>query len=341
MKYRIDPALSLPDEIRRIGNAEIDAAIKHLSGPSNHRHRAMHEARKRFKKLRGLLRLVRSVDRARCSAENARYRDVSRSLAAAREATALVETLDRFLKDCGKETAGGRLAAIRANLIRRRNRIVHGQVGMDASLASAIAACRQGKAAFDSLLLPETLPQAPKLLADGVEHTVRRARKALKHAKTRRAEVDFHDLRKAVKHHWMHLCLLQDVWPEATKSRRRQAEDLGERLGELNDIAVMRNLLKCDGEELGAPGEIGFFLALMKRKEKTLQRRCLKKANGLFAERPRQMAKEIRRAATIADRNRCKHPSTGLQRRNEEGLQCWRSKWPPNPNVTRFTQPRK
>ncbi|TIT25585.1 MAG: CHAD domain-containing protein, partial [Mesorhizobium sp.] len=64
---------------------------------------------------------------------------------------------------------------------------------------------------------------------------------------------DFHDLRKAAKTHSMHLSLLGRLWPTPIKSRRKAVDSLGERLGDLHDVFVMRALLDADGEPLGPP----------------------------------------------------------------------------------------
>ena len=59
---------------------------------------------------------------------------------------------------------------------------------------------------------------------------------------------DFHDLRKAVKAHAMHLSLLKKFWPSPVKPRRKAVDALGEKLGELHDIFVLRALLRDEAQ---------------------------------------------------------------------------------------------
>ena len=54
----------------------------------------MHQARKRFKELRALLRLVREPLGARFKLDNRRLRDVGRRLAESRDAAAMLESWD-------------------------------------------------------------------------------------------------------------------------------------------------------------------------------------------------------------------------------------------------------
>ena len=78
--------------------------------------------------------------------------------------------------------------------------------------------------------------------------TLRRARKALDKASSRGEADDFHDLRKAAKTHSMHLSLLGRLWPTPIKARRKAVDKLGEHLGELHDVFVMRALLDAEGD---------------------------------------------------------------------------------------------
>ena len=93
--YRVAPEERVPDEVRRIARGRIDHAIDELSGNSeNSRAKAVHEARKDMKKLRGLLRLVRGeLGGETFARENACFRDAARELAGARDRDVMLETL--------------------------------------------------------------------------------------------------------------------------------------------------------------------------------------------------------------------------------------------------------
>ncbi|TIV45348.1 MAG: CHAD domain-containing protein, partial [Mesorhizobium sp.] len=96
MSFRIDPRLPLTGEVRRILTDEIGKALGHLETARDKPEQGLHKCRKRLKSIRALLRLVRSGDEPFCQTENECYKQVSALLAGPREATALIETIDRL-----------------------------------------------------------------------------------------------------------------------------------------------------------------------------------------------------------------------------------------------------
>ena len=98
MSYRIDPRLPVTAEVRRIAAVEIDGALDDLSVSRDRSRKGPARVPQAVQEAPRLVRLVRSGDEAFFRAENMRYRDISRSLAGAREDTALIETVDRLVK---------------------------------------------------------------------------------------------------------------------------------------------------------------------------------------------------------------------------------------------------
>lgn len=296
MIYRINPRLPLTGEVRRILAEEIGKALVHLDTARDRPEQGLHKCRKRLKNVRALLRLVRSGDETFCVTENQCYRDVAALLAGPREATALVETIDRLAASFPEQSAGGGLDAVRETLVARQHEL-HGGAGLDAAIGAAIAACEEGISRIDILVLPDQPEQAADVLADGARITLRRARKALDKAGSRGEADDFHNLRKAAKTHGMHLSLLGRLWPTPIKARRKAVDELGERLGELHDVFVMRELLDADDRPLGSPQETRLLSKLLKRSEKSLKKTCLAVAAGLFGDSPRRSTRKLARKA--------------------------------------------
>lgn len=296
MSFRIDPRLALTAEVRRIAGGEIDKIVAHLNAARDNPERSLHSARKRIKALRALLRLVRPGDDAFCRAENDRYRNIALSIAGARQATALIETIDRLIADFPEHADAAGLAGIRAMLARHRSEGVHGEAGLGAVLDHAVAECRAGMTAIDMLVLPDHAEQAADVLADGALATLRFARKALQQARERGEPNDFHDLRKAVKTHAAHLSLLRKLWPAPVKPRRERAEELGESLGELHDVFVMRALIEARQAPFGGP-EPKQLVRLLRRAEKALRKLCLVDAAKLFEDKPGRAARKLAKKA--------------------------------------------
>ncbi|TIX80568.1 MAG: CHAD domain-containing protein [Mesorhizobium sp.] len=294
MSYRIDPRLPLTGEVRRILAEEIGKALVHLDAAHDRPEQALHKCRKRLKNVRALLRLVRSGDETFCRTENQCYRQVSALLAGPREATALVETIDRLAASFPEHGAGGGLDEVRDRLVARQQDL-HGGAGLGAAIGAAIAACEEGIGRIDALALPDQPEQAADVLAEGARITLRRARKALDKAGSRGEADDFHDLRKAAKTHGMHLSLLGRLWPTPIKARRKAVDELGEMLGELHDVFVLRTLLEADDRPLGSPQETRLLSKLLKRSEKSLKKSCLAAAADLFGDSPRRSTRKLAR----------------------------------------------
>ncbi|MER8832727.1 CHAD domain-containing protein [Mesorhizobium sp. M0909] len=314
MSFRIDPHMSLSGEIRRILAEEIGKALVHLDAARDRPEQGLHNCRKRLKNVRALLRLVRSGDETFCETENQCYRQVAALLAGPREATALVETIDRLAASFPEQSAGGGLDAVRDRLVARLHEL-HGGAGLDTAIGAAIAACEEGVGRIDKLALPDQPEQAADVLAEGARATLRRARKALDKAASRGEADDFHDLRKAAKTHGMHLSLLGRLWPTPIKARRKAVDELGERLGELHDVFVMRALLDAEDQPLGPPEDTRLLAKLLKRSEKSLKKTCLAEAGELFGDSPkrstRKLARKVRDDLTAVSHEDAGAPGVG------------------------------
>jgi CHAD domain-containing protein len=84
MSYRLHFNESLADGMPRIVREQLDRAIAELTGDDTDLPEAVHQVRKRCKKIRGLLRLFRGSFSASYSQENAWFRDLARRLSRAR-----------------------------------------------------------------------------------------------------------------------------------------------------------------------------------------------------------------------------------------------------------------
>src|SRR5262245_44527647 len=97
MAFCLSADESVDDGIKRIVNEEISQTIKNIDNLKLKRTEAIHEARKHCKKIRGVLRLVRTRFEDTYQFENAWFRDTAKGLAELRDAEALLETYDGLL----------------------------------------------------------------------------------------------------------------------------------------------------------------------------------------------------------------------------------------------------
>ncbi|MFZ2103013.1 MAG: CHAD domain-containing protein, partial [Oricola sp.] len=271
MSYRIRPGRPLTGEVVRVARAQYERAIEILYHEHDGRYEAIHDARKCFKRLRGLFRLVRDAAPEFCIREDARVRDVSRTLSAVRDATALVETLDRLIAFDSTGETRETFAAIRERLAARRDRIAAGDTEVSARMLSAIAACRDGMAALGDLSLPGKRDKAIAVLAAGAAKNYARAVEALATARASGDPADWHDLRKRIKYHWMHVLLLRPAWPGEMAIRAEIADRAGEALGDDHDLAHLDEMIAAEPEAIGGPAEIAVLRAAMTAQSERLR----------------------------------------------------------------------
>ncbi|HVW54171.1 MAG TPA: CHAD domain-containing protein [Rhizobiaceae bacterium] len=291
MSYRIDPSAPLSLEIRRIGVEQLREAVAILDAGRLKRDAGAHEARKRFKRLRGLLRLIADAAPGFRRREEQRIKEIADSLSAIRDATAMIEAIDRFAGDAEDPQAIDHLMALRRGLLARRDRILRKQGSLEATVGRAIEGLHRAEKALEKLTFRDDAAEASELLAKSVEKTCRRARKALRKAAEKGRDADFHALRKGVKYHEMHLQLLSDAWPAVLKERWKKAEKLGDRLGDLHDIPVLAATI--ENEQIGDKADRKLVRKIMRRKHKKLSAECLEDAGRLFHARPETVARDI------------------------------------------------
>ena len=232
--------------LRRIALDQIDKALA-SSKQRDDLHAGIHDARKKCKKLRGLIRLVRPAFSA-YSDENSALREAARHLAPLRARGADIETLDRLV--CGYPDDIDRDAAetVRAALKGRAD--VAEIYGLEARLAAFcidIMACRQR---ISGWTLNDT---GFSSLREGLEKTYASARKHMRIADKTRTPQAMHEWRKQVKYHWYHARLLKRLKPKKIAPRITAARELSQLLGDHHDLVDFRTLL----EDATMPSDAG------------------------------------------------------------------------------------
>lgn len=279
MSVTLDANLPLANDAMCLLRQDVHLALDHLAQAHVEPEEHLHKCRRRLKAVRALLRLVRPGDETFFKEENARYRDVAASLAGPREATALIETVDRL---AGAHPHHADIyAGLRAVLLERRDVVMSDISAFASIIDAATATCRQGLLRIGALSLPADPNAAAAIVAEGVQRGLDRAKKALTKARSRGEEEDFHDLRKAVKVHAAQLDVLGKLWPGGDKARRKALNKLGGKLGELNDLAVLDVLLKK--ETLAVSPEARTVIEKdLKDEAKRLRKESLAGAKDLF-----------------------------------------------------------
>lgn len=284
MPYRISPDAGLETEVRRIAREQLERAIAALETRPDGLHEAIHEARKGFKRVRNLYRLVGSADKTFRRQENARIRDTARSLSLVRDATALIETADHLSEHTLTDDEAETLDAARTVLVLRRDDIASSETDLEDMVRHAIDQCHAAHAALNALELPSRPGHAARLLAKGWRKALQRAAEALEFCEGQGHGEAYHDLRKAAQAYWMNLSLLRELWPSAFAAKRRDAKRLVDLLGHEHDLTVLTALLDHEPELFGDGEGQSFLLAIIIRRQQDLRREAVSLAGQVFAD---------------------------------------------------------
>lgn len=282
-RFRRDEAVAAA--VRRIVRERIDKAVWALQRNATEFPEAIHDARKRFKEVRSVLRLVRTPLGERYAAENRWYRDAGRALAAAREAQVALSTWEALLQGSPELHRLPETAAIRERL------------------AARLCATREGATAETEsarLQLLETLPLARERAGEwplqdigfgeilaGMRHTYRAGRRHLDRARESGDDLLVHEWRKRVKDLWHHTRMLVPVCKEVLQAREKQLKRLAEWLGSDHDLVVFSELARRDPDLFGSHA---FRCELARRigaRQHKLRRQAYHLGGQLYADTPK------------------------------------------------------
>ena len=228
-------------------DAELDHAIDALT--TQRIDIGIHEARKAFRRVRALLRLVRDeIGYPVYRAENVALRDLGRLIGGSRDATVLVETVIGLETLYGDVLQPGAFDTLRGNLLARdkliRRRVSAGRV--DEVLVGLHAA----RDRFASWPARTALADDYATIARGLRRVYRRGRNRMADAYEENTAEAFHIWRKRVRYLRFQMTLLQRMWPEVQRSIVSDLAFLAEALGAEHDLAELHRLLNEEPEML-------------------------------------------------------------------------------------------
>ncbi|GGY66868.1 CHAD domain-containing protein [Marinobacter zhanjiangensis] len=291
MSYKLKRSKTIQQNIRRIGRDQIDKAIADIDDASLDRHEAIHQVRKRCKKLRALVRLVRPALGKTYQRENARFRDIARSLSGIRDEQSMVEALKRLQARLG-DRERARFDPVLGKLRKKRDAAAASSTqSPEALLAEARRSLGVARRAVDGWRLDADGFQA----VQGFGKTYQRGRKAARRAFETGAASDFHQWRKRVKYHTHHLQLLRPLWPRVNKAWRSESKDLADILGNDHDLSLLDALLESEGEELAKPRTRQRLQKAIHREQQRLRWQAWETGQRLYAEKPGALKKRWKR----------------------------------------------
>ncbi len=288
--YRFRQGESIPQNVKRIAREELGAALRQLRGKgTTPGEESVHEVRKSIKKMRALLRLVRPQLGDFFADENVRLRDTGHRLSQLRDAGALIGVVDNLRKRPQAKTAGKALSAVRRRLNRQKLHIEEDVETrrLKPELTDALRQTQQSIRYWP--LETDGFPA----IAEGLERTFRDGREAMARARKTGRREDFHEWRKRVKDHWYQVRLLQKVWGDVMVAYESSLKELENALGEDLNLAILSEHVESMASENGFnAASLGKTIDAAR---KELRERALEIGARIYAEKPREFLRQIKR----------------------------------------------
>jgi CHAD domain-containing protein len=288
--FRLKCDQTVSSEIRRIVLRQLEVATSELTSVGDpESDEAIHDARKRVKKIRAVIRLVRPVLDKSSRADDSELRRVHRMLAPVADGHGVVEMLDALARRYKKSLPRKTVASMHANLVAREKRI-----GSETAAAHVLErASRVLRVERRHVMQWRLKKDGFKAVEDGLEESVRRSRKAMLMVWRHPTAHHYHTWRRYVKAHWFHVRLLEGRCGNHLMRYQRQLEALDGVLGEYHNLILLRDLMVADGSL--SRQEIAKCLRVIARYERRLRLHAHVLGARVYTEKPRGFVQRVKR----------------------------------------------
>ncbi len=289
MSYTIETSNRFFAEIRRVVDEQTEKAIASLREEADV-HEAVHDARKRCKKIRAAWRLIRDdLGEEAYQERNTWYRDTARLLSDLRDAKAMLETVelmrDRFGDVVYKSAFNELIAAFEARLAR-----------YEADHAGETpepvgAAAERLEAALETLNPIEVEGEDWEGVAHSLRRVYKRGYRAFQQLREAPDPNVIHEWRKRTKYLRYQLRLLKRVWPGIINPWRDELHALSDLQGDHHDLHEFKGQLRrLEGVKDRILESIE---ALADKEQERLYRQMLPPGARLYAETPDAFARRL------------------------------------------------
>jgi CHAD domain-containing protein len=292
MAYKLQSEEPISEGVRRIAREQLEKAIAQLNGETEDGpDEAVHDVRKRLKKLRALLRLVRDeVGSKTYKQENACFRDAGRQLSDVRDAQVRIETLDKLVKHFSDTIAPTAFQSVR-EILEKRYELIQQEARQDNSAQITVVPILQ--AALDRV---ETWPITHNnwsALEGGLKWVYQCGSQNFLMACDRPTAEHLHEWRKRVKDLWYHLCILKPIWPDFLSELSDQLKVLADDLGDDHDLAVLGQFMTENPELFAAQEQLNILSTLIQQRQQQLQTHARFLGQRIYAEKPKAFVKRM------------------------------------------------
>ncbi|HEV2329157.1 MAG TPA: CHAD domain-containing protein [Verrucomicrobiae bacterium] len=269
--------------VRRLCCEKVDDALE-LLDKGNH-YETVHEVRKEIKKLRAVLRLVRSgIGETTYSKATDALRAAAGRLNAMRDAQVRLTAMENLAKRSNGMIPRQLLPKIQ-NALRKNCRAEERKLSetLDLTKQFLIGARLQMRSL-------KVKPNNWKAIGPGLKKIYSRGRKALALARRRPSPEHFHEWRKRVKDLSSQLRLVCPARPDKVKPRMGQLDHLGDLLGDDHDLFMLGQFV---GKQLKQSVEKRPVVQVIAARQKELRSEALDLGVSVYTKKPNQFCRQV------------------------------------------------
>ena len=272
----------------RIAGEQLSSAIDQLQDSENPER--VHEARKRIKKLRALLKLIRPQLGKAYRQLNVQFRDMGRELSLQRDCESMLEAAARLKTKGLRKKQVRALTELQSHLqenLTQQKQLATNQRNPVAE-GSILAAFKTALADVEYWQLKTTDKSSQW---DGFLNTYRSGRQSLRTVLKQPQDEALHAFRKQAKYHWYHLQLIAPFFKKKLKTEHGRAKQLVETLRDDHDLVLLSNYLNNHAAEFST--DLTPLHELIQKQRQKLQKEAFQLAREIYHSKPQLLLKTL------------------------------------------------
>ncbi len=278
--FSLKPGRSFQADVGRIVCRQLDKALRDLCRLGATADEAIHNVRKRFKRVRAVLRLVRGeLGNQLYRQENESLRDAAAAFSEVRNARVLVDAVEK-LRRRESDVPSAAFDAL-SRFLKARQRDVHDRLARNVEAMDELReAIEGGRSRAEHWPLPS---DGRRALRRGLRRSCKAGCEALEEAEKETTLETLHECRKQVKYLYHQVQLLERVASPPLLKLAEQLHELEQKLGDDHDLGMLRvEVAVCVAA--GLPNVNEPVLELIDAWRKELQTDSLRLAQKIYRE---------------------------------------------------------
>jgi CHAD domain-containing protein len=280
--YELKGRTAVARQLARVVATEFDKALEEVGGSQiEDRTEAVHEARKRVKKIRAVVRLLERDLGNDHRILNRQLRTIAHQLSSLRDVDAAVEMMESVRDRYPSLVTPPIFAAVQRGLLaRKRGTVEH--LHPDHLLPRVARELRRL-----AMAMPRRIRRVGghASVRAGMLRAYRRARNAMASVNANPEDVRFHLWRRRVKDHWYHVRLFEGLNAHAD-ARARGLKRLEAWLGDDHNLVLLRTSILSAPARFGDERTTAIVLGCVTKHHAALRKRALKLGARMFAGKP-------------------------------------------------------